>query len=80
MNKLKFAKWVRGELADFVISDEFKRRCASVRQRQAAGENLGIPEIATALGVPLWLCEAALLQVEQRMAARVIVPETSTVN
>ncbi len=80
MNKIKFAKWLRGELADYVLSTAFKAACADVRQRQAAGEVLTIPEIARALGVPLWLCEGAMIATEQAMVARVIVPENSAVN
>jgi hypothetical protein len=80
MNEANFANWVRGELADYVVSDEFKARCAAVRERQTAGEVLDVPEIARALGIPLWLCEGAMLATEQAMAARVIVPETRAVN
>jgi hypothetical protein len=64
------------ELEHYLFSDVFKKRCATVRARQKAGEDLDLQETADGLGLPLPAAAYAMQLIAERDLWRVIEPKT----
>ncbi len=80
MTEAEFMAWAADELENYKASPEFKTRVAAVLERQKAGEDLSIEQIAAALQIPLWLAELSMLTAIQQTQARIILPENGKVN
>lgn len=76
----EFVKWSAEEFEEYQHDPQFKADVANVLARQAAGEDLTIPEIAVALKIPLWIAEREMLRTIAKTQARVVVPDSGAMN
>jgi hypothetical protein len=68
------------QLLEYVSSDLFKIRCSEIRQRQDAGEDFDLPQLAEALGIPLVLADIWLASMTEKVLARIVVPDNGGVS
>jgi hypothetical protein len=80
MTHEQFIAFATVQFAEYEKSPGFKVRVTKVLERQAAGEDLTIREIAQSLGLPLWLAEMALISVMAEFQGRVILSDENLVN
>lgn len=72
-----FKLWIAQQLPNYLIHDDFKRRCADVVAAQSEGRCLTLNELAAALQVPLEFCDAMVIETARRFQPSIWVdPET----
>lgn len=75
-----FYNFASDELIRYATSNDFKARAANILERQAAGEDFTVQQIADALGIPLWLGELCVLQAMKSVEGHVQIPERHSVH